>query len=577
MHSQIKHHLIQTEKNYSESARYAAGHHIGVGNNSKMRKFRNVCIEWIGTCILVQIAVTFGLIWFFNNMVTITTGSARNVNRCTKHIDETIGNLNPPISPYLSASGGGQTILRKLSSDYNIPNIIESQQQIQEPTQQDDLLMSNQLDPNTGIFDKWRLYKTHPFVSVATNLSLLNEERNVCLAAQTSLDRLYSLTETLEQWSGPVSIALFTPDIEYHVANIYIEYLKKCFPAVRNQVSFHYTYPVAHPIRNETPEKMKTMFPSDLMETIVLESSEGCEMTPKQFADKLLKHTTNEKAYSSWRTSLEHPQNLLRNTAKSGCQTKYIMLPDIDMIPNKNLDLKLEKFLNGSQPPHCKAVSKTKKKPRKSDKCAFVVPVYEISRDVEQLPKDKSELLGLVRNKLSRPFHSALFSINQKASRLKQWESIHPNSNQTENELDNTHPSDEVNVAYKVDKYQFKYEPLYVARSDTPIFDERFIGFGMTRNTQVYEMYVANYSFYLLDNAFSSHWGFQTLKDRPEWRAKQQTMNNHRFDDFAKEISARYGRDPYDMLTKLKTLNYKNIKVAYGKADSLLDKENISS
>ena len=90
---------------------------------------------------------------------------------------------------------------------------------------------------------------------------------------------------------------------------------------------------------------------------------------------------------------------------------------------------------------------------------------------------------------------------------------------------------------------------------------------------QVYEMYVANYSFYVLDNAFASHWGFQTLKDRPEWRARQQTLNNHKFDDFAKEISARYGRDPYDMLTKLKTMNYKNIKVAYGKSDKPIAKE----
>ena len=37
----------------------------------------------------------------------------------------------------------------------------------------------------------------------------------------------------------------------------------------------------------------------------------------------------------------------------------------------------------------------------------------------------------------------------------------------------------------RVEKYIFKYEPLYVARAETPQFDERFIGFGMTRNTQV--------------------------------------------------------------------------------------------
>jgi hypothetical protein len=30
-----------------------------------------------------------------------------------------------------------------------------------------------------------------------------------------------------------------------------------------------------------------------------------------------------------------------------------------------------------------------------------------------------------------------------------------------------------------------QYEPLYVAKGETPAFDERFIGFGMTRNTQV--------------------------------------------------------------------------------------------
>ena len=69
-----------------------------------MRKFRNVCIEWIGTCILVQIAVTFGLIWFFNNMVTITTGSARNINRCVKHLDET-RNPSPANLPHYSLSG----------------------------------------------------------------------------------------------------------------------------------------------------------------------------------------------------------------------------------------------------------------------------------------------------------------------------------------------------------------------------------------------------------------------------------------------------------------------------------------
>ena len=43
----------------------------------------------------------------------------------------------------------------------------------------------------------------------------------------------------------------------------------------------------------------------------------------------------------------------------------------------------------------------------------------------------------------------------------------------------------ETEIGFEVENYIFKYEPLYVARAETPIFDERFIGFGMTRNTQV--------------------------------------------------------------------------------------------
>ena len=56
-------------------------------------------------------------------------------------------------------------------------------------------------------------------------------------------------------------------------------------------------------------------------------------------------------------------------------------------------------------------------------------------------------------------------------------------------------PLKETEVAFQVTKYLFKYEPIYVARAETPIFDERFIGFGMTRNTQSYEMFLAGYQF----------------------------------------------------------------------------------
>ena len=108
----------------------------------------------------------------------------------------------------------------------------------------------------------------------------------------------------------------------------------------------------------------------------------------------------------------------------------------------------------------------------------------------------------------------------------------------------------------KVEKYKLLYEPIYVSRGDTPAFDERFIGFGNTRNSQVtqcvihlclvftvpidvlqvYEMWVAGYSFFLLNNLFTSHWGFQKSSARPSWRWRESGVNSRRFAKFRKEV-----------------------------------------
>ena len=40
-------------------------------------------------------------------------------------------------------------------------------------------------------------------------------------------------------------------------------------------------------------------------------------------------------------------------------------------------------------------------------------------------------------------------------------------------------------ASYEPDPYVFGYEPLYVSRAGAPEFDERYIGFGKDRNTQV--------------------------------------------------------------------------------------------
>jgi len=378
-----------------------------------------------------------------------------------------------------------------------------------------------QLDTSHGVLDKYKQYKSHMFFSSGEEWASLSSSRNLCLGAQTSLDRLHQLVELTSTWTGPLSLAVFAPSQEFGIFTRYLSYLKRCHPAISNQVSFHLVYPVEHPPAPSTLD--------------LAGQSMDCS-SPESVLSSLL--TSLPLSHLAWRTSFPYPQNLLRNLAKSGCQTAYTYIPDIDMVPAYGLDKKLEEFLALPSVQQC-------------EKCAYVVPTYEIAKDSARLPQNKSELMQMVTEKKARQFHQALYSINQKSSNLKKWETIPQ--------------AEKVDVAYKMDKYIFKYEPLYIAKANTPEFDERFQGFGMTRNTQVYEMYVAGYSFNILNNAFTSHWGFQSISTRPAWRAHQQEVNNAKFDEFAKEVSARYSADPYNMISQLKKMNLKHVKVAYGK------------
>jgi hypothetical protein len=42
-----------------------------------------------------------------------------------------------------------------------------------------------------------------------------------------------------------------------------------------------------------------------------------------------------------------------------------------------------------------------------------------------------------------------------------------------------------VHISHSVENYEFFYEPFYVSLDNAPPFEERFVGYGFTRNTQV--------------------------------------------------------------------------------------------
>jgi hypothetical protein len=361
------------------------------------------------------------------------------------------------------------------------------------------------LDLRLGRWDNRLNYKLFDNIVVGERFAALSDHHKTCLATQSSLDKLASLIEVSANWNGPISLATFAAsDEELNSLLLYIFFLRECNAKIREQVSFHLAFPKDHRPKNinvdlDKLEQMSCANPIGALQHLV-----------KQYL----------KGVSKWRTKLPYPQNHLRNLARKNCQSKYVFLTDVDIIPNRNMVEELDKFLEQVK---CKGL------------CAYVIPTYELD-DRVRFPPNKTELIRLANKGLARPFHHKVFIYNQFATNFTKWQS-------TGNDIS------EVHISHPVTNFEFLYEPFYVAPDTVPPHDERFVGYGYTRNSQVYEMFVAGYEFLVLSPTFTCHWGLQVKRTRPPWREHQNNLNRKHFDGFKREIFAKYDKDPLNMMS----------------------------
>lgn len=171
-----------------------------------------------------------------------------------------------------------------------------------------------------------------------------------------------------------------------------MSYLRYCFITIRERVSFHLAYP-----KDRSPSYIRSVHLSDVI------SKYNCAK-PEQTLNELLKQRTAET--KKWRIKYPYPQNFLRNVARKSCQTYYVFLSDVDIIPSTNLNFaeKLDQFLR--KPNKCS---------NSNNLCAYVIPTYELD-DRVRFPRNKTDLIRLANKGLARPFHNKVFIYNQFAT-----------------------------------------------------------------------------------------------------------------------------------------------------------------
>lgn len=300
-------------------------------------------------------------------------------------------------------------------------------------------------------------------------------EHGVCLATQSSLDRLLRwFPQAADHWRGAASVALFLEGAqEAALFASVVRHLRRCHDQFWSDVSFHIVVAASDAdVHSSLHLHLKNADDDDNPPTDAvaqLERTINCSSNPsKAFAwilgdssgsDNRGRTTSSPsspmsmpwtvRASSSvsslrakWLSSalrggkIAYPQNLMRNVARKGCPSSFVLLLDVDVIPSLNMAQSLSAFLlkleknnnnNNNKEPvkgnkkNNLAVSGPKNKPRREClKCAFVLPTYELD-DSSVFPRNKSQLLQLVADGRAQPFHHKAFRFNQYASNLTRY------------------------------------------------------------------------------------------------------------------------------------------------------------
>jgi hypothetical protein len=256
--------------------------------------------------------------------------------------------------------------------------------------------------------------------------------------------------QVAKTWSGPISISIYAPDLEYDFTAKIIQHLVQCQPAVMTKVAIHLIFPSEKP-----PKRLSKMSNN-------IDCSTGS-------AEKLIRTSlatvSNNTDYQEWRISFPYPQNIARNVARKSAKTYYTFVTDMDIVLSKNSAELLKVFL---------AEKKNNTFDNKK-KCAFVIAPYELDWETK-FPETKTDLLQLIKNNKARPFHQAIWLPNQHATNFSWYERA-----SAQNESSSLHVSHDA-------EYELYYEPFFVSPDYAPPYQERFLGYGFTRSSQVLQI-----------------------------------------------------------------------------------------
>ncbi|KAM3857653.1 beta-1,4-glucuronyltransferase 1 [Diretmus argenteus] len=350
-----------------------------------------------------------------------------------------------------------------------------------------------------GIFDRsgqYRVYKNLIKSDFTTNRKPGSDAGShvLALATHTTINNLHHLDSLLERWQQPLSVAIFAhgQDVKFVTALVYA--LTFFCPQIQALVDFHLVCLSGE--MASFPEQDREHFAG----------LEDC-------ASVFTRLETHRDTYKNYAISgnVSYPNNLLRNVARGGAESSYVLVIDIDMVPSADLHRQFLEML-------------TRREPAADE--VFVLPAFEI-RHVRKLPATKSELVQLYQVGEVRPFYEELCPRCQAPTNYSRWVNSHVRENSP------------LEVAYTL-SWVDPWEPFYIGPHTAPLYDENFKQYGFNRISQACELHVAGYKFSVLSAAFVVHRGFKVQGEFHTRKDEENKRNRILFRSFKESLKTKY-------------------------------------
>ncbi|GAM29085.1 hypothetical protein SAMD00019534_122610 [Acytostelium subglobosum LB1] len=187
-----------------------------------------------------------------------------------------------------------------------------------------------------------------------------------------------------------------------------------------------------------------------------------------------------------------YPINELRNIAIELSKTEYIFTIDVDFVVSNGLNQHIKSHLQSTNYPV---------------DVFFVVPAFELDgysmENTKIFPKDKRELVSLLKQDKARQILAASFEEAHKPTDINKW--IRAES------------------TYEA-IYSEHWEPFGVVHRSAIKYDERFAGYGWDKVSHIYYLHKLSFQFLVLPEAYTIHmehatstsWANRTTADK-EW------------------------------------------------------------